>query len=174
LQLPEQHISRGILNPDPMGNVQVKAARFEGTFSVVAITALALLSGRVSAEGPSIQPAAGATAIKAGRIAGVPPPAVTGNFRQNDDVNIDERLRAISSVKTWAAQIQSLNIYAARAAPVDLIVADATAGGPDGRPTDKFAAHSPFLVREDSRSLDPDGRILLSLSIGSSPRDTSE
>jgi len=146
-----------------MGNVQVKAARFEGTFSVIAITALALLSGRVSAEEPSIQPAAGATAIKAGRIAGVPPPAVTGNFRQNDDVNIDERLRAISSVKTWAAQIQSLNINAARAAPVDLIVADATAGGTDGR----------ALTAADVAALKvkPDGsrRLALSyLSIGES------
>ena len=147
-----------------MGNVQAKAARFEGTFSVVAIVVLALMSGRASSEGLSVKSAAGAVAVKAADgLAGVPPPSATDNFRVNDDVNIGVRLKALSSVKTWAAQIQSLKIDAARTAPVDLIVADATAGGPDGR----------ALTAADVAALKvkPDGsrRLTLSyLSIGES------
>ncbi len=43
------------------------------------------------------------------------------------------RSTAISAVKSWAVQMQNLDVNAARATDVDLFVTDATAGGPDGR-----------------------------------------
>jgi cysteinyl-tRNA synthetase len=116
-----------------MDNVQARAARFESTIGVVAVIAMSLVSANVSAEAPSTKTPADAVPIEADRQTAVPTPTATENSPATADANFKARLRAISSVKTWAAQIQSLNIDLARAAPVDLIVADATAGGPDGR-----------------------------------------
>ncbi len=42
------------------------------------------------------------------------------------------RLKQISAVRSWAVQMQNLDVSAARAAAVDLLVVDATAGGAEG------------------------------------------
>ena len=71
------------------------------------------------------------------------------------------RSAALSAVKSWAVQMQNLDVNAARATDVDLFVADATAGGPDGRALS--------LAEVASLKVKPDGgrRLAISyLSIG--------
>ena len=100
-----------------------------------AAPSLAASSGAAAANpaSPSAQPANGTpTAIKQQ----VPAPAVAAQ-RPRTSVREQEAQRQrqalIGSVKSWAVQMQDLDIAAARAAPVDLLVMDATAGASGGR-----------------------------------------
>ncbi len=45
-----------------------------------------------------------------------------------------ERLRTVAAVKSWGVQMQDLHVTRAAAAPVDMLVVDATSGAEGGRP----------------------------------------
>ena len=109
---------------DPVSNrhrgLPARRALFAGMLTAVCVVLPAMaFAARAAPESPAPPPAD----TQAAKFA-TPPDSARARRT---------RLELMSRVTSWAVQMQNLDPAAARTAPVDMLVVDATAGGADGR-----------------------------------------